>query len=52
MKKSVEVKDPYLLLLKDTDICENEGKKTLRYIFDLDVEFNPYEKGKIRKLKD
>ena len=51
MKKSVEIKDPYLLILADNDICEGEGKKTKRYIFDHGVTFNAYEMAKIKKLK-
>jgi hypothetical protein len=52
MKRSVEVKDPYLLVLKSSDISENSGKKTKRYIFDHGVEYNAYEQEKIRKLKE
>lgn len=51
MKNSAEVKDPYLLILTQSDISEGDGKKTKRYIFDLGVEFNEYEKQKIEKLR-
>lgn len=51
MKRSIDIKDPYLLVLTETDISENEGKKTQRYIFDLGVEFNNYENYKIENLK-
>jgi hypothetical protein len=51
MKKSVEVKDPYLLVLTEGDVGEGEGKKTKRFIFDHGVVFNEYENQKIEKLK-